>query len=362
MKCTALLLLAAVCVSAHWTHDESLAREIGPPPGEEDVEISSLEEEQLIQEGDRAEAKTGAVKQYRITFGTSVVAGTLGASMSQFKVHLKGAKMDKPGKWVEDKTWKSSDDGLIRYYQGVGMPYAVAKQDAPGLRPGMTPLSDTNVAGCSVAVKGIVKPCPAATAKGLTVCEPMSKSCKRSIKMGSVAYTPGKVATLVNGINYGAGDERELMGPIQRGQFSMDDVGKIVQVKISELKAYTPSDPCYSKATGFKRAMCSSPWRPAFVKISTNDPQTGIGDGTYYIAPCDAATLQVGVYVMPGGKGQPDIEKGPVDLVAKQLFGKKCAKEQNAVLTKCMAQTCEEEMDTKLGMMDKTKYEFSEEI
>merc|ERR1719198_772950 len=153
-----LLLIAVTAVSAHWTHDESLAREIGPPPGEEDVDVANLGEE----------AQTGAVKQYRITFGTSVVEGTLGASMSQFKVHLKGAKMKlrKTAKetgskgWVEDKNWRTSDDAVIRYYQGVGMPYAKAKKEAPALHPGMTPLVDTMKAGCSNAVKGKVKPCP----------------------------------------------------------------------------------------------------------------------------------------------------------------------------------------------------------
>merc|ERR1719378_110061 len=357
-----LLLIAVTAVSAHWTHDESFAREIGPPPGEEDVDVANLGEE----------AQTGAVKQYRITFGTSVVEGTLGASMSQFKVHLKGAKMKlrKTAKetgskgWVEDKNWRTSDDAVIRYYQGVGMPYAKAKKEAPALHPGMTPLVDTMKAGCSNAVKGKVKPCPARVAKDLAVCEPMSKACKRTITMGMVAYTQGKVTQLINGINYETGKDIKgpKIGPIQRGQFMMEDVGKIVAVKISELKSYTPSDPCYSKASGFKRAFCSSPWRPAFVKISTNDVQTGVGDGTYYIAPCDAATLKVGVYVMKGGKGQPDVEKGPVDLIAKALYGGKCPKSFNGVLTKCQAQSCEEEMDTKLGLMDATKYEFAEDI
>lgn len=66
----------------------------------------------------------------RITFGTSVVEGTLGASMSQFKVHLKGAKMKlrKTAKetgskgWVEDKNWRTSDDAVIRYYQARSPP------------------------------------------------------------------------------------------------------------------------------------------------------------------------------------------------------------------------------------------------
>merc|ERR550537_591640 len=314
-----LALLFVAAVSAHWTHDDSLAREIGPPPGEEDVEVANLGE------------SAGAVKQYRITFGTSVVGGKLGASQSQFKVALKGAKPKAPAAgqavaWTQDTTWKEHADNVIRYYQGVHLTYAPAKT--------------------------------------LDACEPGAKACKNAIGQAMVAYAYGKTHQLINGINFSTNKEEKgpVMGPIQRGQFQMEDVGKIIGVKISEVRAYTPSDPCYSKAPGFKKAFCSSPWRPAFVKISTNDAQTGVGDGTYYIAPCDASTLQIGVYVMSGGPGQPDIEKGPVDLIAEGMTAdmKKCPKEFNAILTKCAAATCEEEMDTKLGMMDAEKYEFAD--
>lgn len=357
----ALVLLAVTVCSAHWTHDESLAREIGAPPGEEDVEVANLGESDSL----------GAIKNYRITFGTTVAGGKLGSSNSQFKVHLKGArpKAPKAGQataWSIDTDWKSADGGIMRYYQGAFLSYALAKSSAPELHPGMTPLVDTLQAGCSNLKNGKMKPCPAATAATLDSCEPGAKACKNSIKMAQVAWTDGKVTQLVNGINFDTNTEEQgpKMGPIQRGQFEMEDVGKIVAVKISEVKSYTPSDACYSKATGFRKAACSSPWRPAFVKINTNDAKTGIGDGVFYIAPCDAATLKVGVYVMSGGKGQPDIEKGPVDLLALPLAAgdSKCPKSQNAILTKCAAQTCEEEMDTRLGLMDTERYEFAEEI
>merc|ERR1712072_213852 len=308
-----LALLFVAAVSAHWTHDDSLAREIGPPPGEEDVEVANLGE------------SAGAVKQYRITFGTQVVGGKLGASQSQFKVALKGAKPKAPAAgqaiaWTQDTTWKEHADNVIKYYQGVHLTYALAKTTAPELHPGMSPLVDTLQAGCSNLKNGKMKPCDAATAKTLNACEPGAKACKNAIGQAMVAYAYGKTHQLINGINFS------------------------------------------TKASGFKKAFCSSPWRPAFVKISTNDAQTGVGDGTYYIAPCDASTLQVGVYVMSGGPGQPDIYKGPVDLIAASLAAdlKKCPKEQNAILTKCAAATCEEEMDTKLGMMDAEKYEFAD--
>lgn len=328
----ALVLLAVAACSAHWTHDESLAREIGPPPGEEDVEVATLGE------------SAGAVKQYRITFGTQVVAGKLGASQSQFKVSLKGAKPKAPaaGKavaWTQDTEWKTAEGGIIRYYQGAHLSYALAKTQAPELHPGMTPLVDTLQAGCSNLKNGKMKPCPKATAASLDPCEPGAKNCKQAISQAMVAYAYGKTHQLINGINFANNKEIKgpVMGPIQRGQFEMEDVGKIISVKINEVRSYTPSDPCYSKATGMRKAFCSSPWRPAFIKISTNDAQTGVGDGTYYIAPCDASTLKIGVYRMSGGPGAPDIEKGPVDLIALGMSGGKCSKAHNAVLTKCAA-------------------------
>jgi len=355
MKFALVLLAVAVC-SAHWTHDESLAREIGNPPGEEDGEVANLGE------------STGAVKQYRITFGTTVTGGKLGASMSQFKVSLKGARPKAPATgeavaWTQDTEWKSSADGVIRYYQGVHLTYALAKTTAPNLHPGMTPLVDENTVGCSNMKNGKMKVCAQASAATLDPCEPGAKNCKQAISQAKVAYAHGRTHQLINGINFSTNKEEKgpVMGPIQRGQFSMDDVGKIVEVKISEVRDYTPSDPCYSKASGFRKAFCSSPWRPAFVKISTNDVMTGVGDGTYYIAPCDAATLQVGVYMMSAGVGLPDVEKGPVDLIAKSLKSgaKSCPSSQTGILTKCAAATCEEEMDTRLGMMDAEKYEFA---
>jgi len=353
---TILALLVVAAVSAHWTHDESLAREIGPPPGEEDVEVSNLGE------ADNA----GEIKTYRITFGTTYTNGKLGASLSEFKVYLKGAKPAAPtgGKgtaWTEDTSWKTNDNSVIRYHQGA-MSYTKAKAEAPALRPGMTPVVDKVEVGCSNLVKGKLQVCPAAKAKAMDKCEPMAKACKQAIKMAQVAYKEGHVTRLSNGINFETNQETQgpHMGPIQRGQFQMDDVGKITQVKIAELKAYTPSDPCFSKAAGFKKAACSSPWRPAFVKISTNSVMTGVGDGTYYITPCKPKDIRIGVYLQASGKTQ--VEKGPVDLVAKALTGKTCSTGQNAVLAKCQAETCEEEMDTKLGMMDKDRYEFETEI
>jgi len=360
----ALIALTALTVSAHWTHDESLAREIGPPPGEEDVEVASLEgHEELLQ------TKTGATKTYRITFGTVYTSGELRASMSNFKVALKGAKPAAPeaGKatqWNEDTTWQTNADNQIRYYQGSFMTYAKAKEGAPDLHPGMTPFIDQNTVGCSAKVKGKSQVCPAAKAKQLSPCEPMARDCGQAINKGEVTWALG--ATTQMDDKPSEEDEEELgesatpLGPIQRGQFKLGDVGKIIGVQISEITSFGASDPCYKEATGFKEAACSSPWSPAFVKINTNDPQTGVGDGVYYIAPCAPENLRIGSYVIPATASAAAEQKKDQKLTAGTSLTGECTGSNNAVLTKCAAQTCEEEMDTKLGLMDKERYEFAE--
>merc|ERR1712196_58841 len=105
--------------------------------------------------------------------------------------------------------------------------------------------------------------------------------------------------------------------------------------------------------TGPIKRDCSSPWSPSFVKISTNDPMTGIGNGVYYVKP--RGDLKVGTY---GIKGEGDkLVDNTEDLKAKPADPSTASglpenNSFNAVLTKCVAQTCEEEMDTKFGMMD----------
>merc|ERR1719231_300833 len=45
MKCCIVLLALAAVVTAHWTHDDALEREIGAPAGEADVDVSMLADE-----------------------------------------------------------------------------------------------------------------------------------------------------------------------------------------------------------------------------------------------------------------------------------------------------------------------------
>lgn len=354
----ALLALTALTVSAHWTHDDSLAREIGPPPGEDDLEVGALDStEELIQ--------TGAKKTYRITFGTTVLADEVKGSMSQFQVSLKGAVPAAPAAgatsaWTEDTDWKTDSDAVIQYYAGSFMDYQKAKGEAPQLRPGMVPLIATPMSGCASLINGKMSPCPVNKAKELSPCEPMAKDCATAITAANVGYARGAMSALAADTS---GDSAGKMGPIQRGQFKMDDVGKIIAVQIKELKDFSSSDPCMAGSSAtFKQADCSSPWSPSFIKINTNDAQTGVGDGVYYIAPCDAANLKIGTYVESGGANAADTQKLNNMLTAKALpaGSSDCSSDQNAILTKCAAATCEEEMDTKLGMMDKSKYEFAD--
>merc|ERR1712146_826273 len=104
-------------------------------------------------------------------------------------------------------------------------------------------------------------------------------------------------------------------GPIQRGQVKFANVGQIVEVVMKEDVVWSGSNKCYSMPGRSKRD-CSSPWSPSFVKISTNNPKTGIGNGVYYVKP--RGDLKVGTY---GIKGEGDkLVDNTEDLKANLLI------------------------------------------
>merc|ERR1712146_438440 len=121
MRAVLAFLALAVVANAHWTHDESLAQEIGPPPGETmpggHVE-NSLE---LIQDSAGSDAAT----TYRITVGTKRVKSRQEAatntpwSIHKFQIQIIGTNDKKTG-------WKD-----LRYY-APNMAYAQASAN-PGL-------------------------------------------------------------------------------------------------------------------------------------------------------------------------------------------------------------------------------------
>jgi len=326
LACVALAMVA----NAHWTHDESLAREIGNPPGEEDVDVAGLSDELISTTEGADEDKT-----YRVTVGTRAKGG----STSKFKIWLKGPDNAEP---VGGKH--------LRYYQGPVMSYELAEEMAPAFRFGMTPLIDKDgeCSGTDSATK-MPKVCSPTLAKELDPCEPNGKACKRAIEDGGVGYAQGPVTKLQQDTS---GDSYVETGPIQRGQVKFANVGQIVEVVMKEDVVWSGSNKCYSMPGRSKRD-CSSPWSPSFVKISTNDPKTGIGNGVYYVKP--RGDLKVGTYGIKGEGNKlvdntEDLKAKPAD--PSTASGLPENNSFNAVLTKCVAQTCEEEMDTKFGMMD----------
>jgi len=347
MRCIVLALTLAVVATAHWTHDESLAREIGPPPGEEDGDIGSLADE-LISEKEGATSEGD--KTYRVTIGTRAMGKTVpygglpnwygGGSNHQVRFSMKGpAESTVVG------------DYPLRYYQGPSMTYKSAEKLAPKLHPGLVPLIANNQFPCAGKDPGLKiqydcnKFSPAlrdATDK-MTWCEPNNKACISAITNMQVGYAEPKPTKLESGIS--AEDGFFETGMIQRAQIEMKDVGDILEVQMREDVDLGGGNPCI--AAGKADYQCSSPWYPSFVKVNTNSPKTGIGNGVYYIKPGD--TVHVGTILNDKVPNQPAVSEY-MKLIAKPGAIPEDLVSHNSQLTKCIAQTCEEEMDTKLGM------------
>merc|ERR1711865_412446 len=300
-----------VAVSAHWTHDESLAQEIGPPPGDEDVASLS--------DADLGESVGDTDKTYRVTIGTRAHGMTnamnngpdkSGGSFSKFKISMKGPT---------DNAFVGDKDGA-----------------------------------CSGTEKAthLSKYCSAGHINAMDPCEPNGKACLSAIESGSVGYGFGQTTKLYSDEH----DKSKFIetGIIQRGQVKFKDIGQIVEVKIREDVSWGAENKCYDGGARNKRE-CSSPWAPAFVKVSTNNPQTGIGNGVYYIEP--RSDLYVGVIGIKGSNNQE--EDKAEELIAKPRdpttqSGLPEDDSFNAILTKCVAEHCEEEMESKLRIAEMT--------
>merc|ERR1719253_433525 len=333
MKASLVFVALALAVaSAHWTHDDELAREIGPPPGEEDIDVASLSDELIS-----TQEKTVAFKTYRVTVGTRAGKG----SSSQFKMSLMGCQTSDAGSCTADYVPAAH----LRYYQGPFMTYALAAEVAAQFRPGMQPVVDKQrMCSGEDTVTKMPLVCSADMAKDMFPCEANGKDCKSAIAGSYVGYTQGATTTYQNNE---AGTDTTSAGPIQRAQVELQDVGQITAVKIEEDVVFSSSNPCYTN--GATKAQCSNPWGVGFVKVNTNDPKTGIGNGVFYVQP--RSDLFVGVISVSGANDAvvdlPEwLEAGPPDASGGIPVGGV----QNAILTKCVAQQCEEEMETKLGM------------
>jgi hypothetical protein len=124
MKCYLALLVLAVAANAHWTHDESLAAEIGAPPGKTmpGGAVNFIAEE--------AKA-TAEATVYRITVGTKQIeedSADQPWSVHKFKVNIEGVGGQKTG------------EKELRYYAPT-LSYSAASGGsssmAPAFHPGM---------------------------------------------------------------------------------------------------------------------------------------------------------------------------------------------------------------------------------
>merc|ERR1711907_40961 len=376
MKLLLALLVVAVA-TAHWTHDDSLAREIGAPPGqEEDADVVALSDE-LISESETSDDTI----TYRITIGTAWVPGGNptqspfgnqwmwynGGSSQPLEVMMKGRKGWSAGSnddqsLLEDGSWK-----ILRYYQGPFMDYSKAGLLAPTLLPGLVPVLTANLLcfGVDDPLDGKrVKDCNAKTwpqeaTNILDWCEPNTKTCKA--KLGCKETSKDSIDC--TGLGYARPPKTELkLGPeanaatmdvglIQRAQVQYLDVAEILEVQLKSKVV----DGC--TGAGLSAWACSSPWWPKFIKINTNNAKTGVGNGIYYLHPMTDLHTGITRLINPDGthsdtsdmyiKAKPG--EVPSDVTTSTMVGS-----HNTELVKCVAQQCEEELDAKNGL---TAYE-----
>merc|ERR1711907_19589 len=364
MKLLLALLVVAVA-TAHWTHDDSLAREIGAPPGqEEDADVVALSDELISESETSGEGK----KLYRITIGTAWVPGDESPS-KQFSWYNGGSSQPIEFKMKGQKGWSagSTDDitivedgswAILRYYNGPFMDYDMAGVVAPTLLPGLVPLLTgtrvlcygRNLPKLGRRVKDCNKKVEGEATEELDWCEPNTKACKSKLQ----CKESSKNSLDCTGIGYARPPPTKLkMGPeagsstldvglIQRGQIDYLDVGDILEVQIQSIKV----DGC-----DLGTYECSSPWYPKFIKVNSNAPKSGVGNGIYYIHPME--DLHTGMTKMTSPAGVDSYSKD-MYIVAKpgavpdDATTSDMTASHNAELVKCVAQQCEEEMDAKL--------------
>jgi len=449
MRVLVCLAVLAVVVTGHWTHDDALAREIGAPAGEADLDVSMLADEvvstgrKLLQSTvmgsdntikqkmdsdpnfrnqpifsakDGAYATIGteehyakgladghtANKQYRITIGTKFDAPGGSCAASEFpgptncqvQFVLEGEYTTAVG--IGSNFDNTGFKALRSYVGPTAMGYSDAKTLSAPLHPGMqamiidagdySTLSPGAALMCADRLGGAKLAGYNSDAgnsewetDSCTPCEPNTKECKQAVGAmgapvgsggqmsdwskdgggGGIAYRPIPLKTLAeveetvgNAVvtkPIMTGTQREWDGQslpvppspdvhpaftdkptiiIQRGQIEHPDVGVIRKVQAR----LAPDDASITK--------CGK-WKAEFIKIDTNDIFSGVGNGIYYIPGTDtgdATVNQGGVWDSSGTAlgGQP----GPTTTWAVE----------DAEITRCMADTCEEEMDSKFGM------------
>jgi hypothetical protein len=374
------LLAIAIVAQAHWTHDDSLAREIGAPPGEDDIDVGSLSDELISTSVQNVPQRT-----YRVTVGTRATGAashTVGATVHAYLMSLKG---DGGTAWVPGATHDDAGGQEPRYYMGPMMGYDQALIQAPPLRFGSTPVIMPGGSACTLpdsSDKSKNNFCDSATGSqqgtggtnealaDQSVCEPNNKECQNAFENDGAGGSGGKGMGYIHGATQKLcntpacqGSDQMFTGPIQRGQVKFEDVGQITAVQFIEKKD-THRTRCETELTGAGNSQdtaefsCSSPWSPAFIKVSTNNPQTGIGNGIFYIKPRSDLTVGT-LMISSAGAVSKKVVKLEARPAAPTDSGLPADESFNAVLSKCTAQTCEEEMDTALGLTQ-MRTEFGE--
>jgi hypothetical protein len=156
MRVVALLALAAIA-SAHWTHDDSLAYEIGPPPGETMPE-GHVENPLTLAAIEEGEATDPAIV-YRVTTGTIDATKEAAATNSPWSTHM--FQMN-----IEGSTGVKTGLKLLRYYAptlSYGQASGAAGSMAAEFHPGMNPKEcEANTGDCAKVLNG-----PGATWEGV---------------------------------------------------------------------------------------------------------------------------------------------------------------------------------------------------
>jgi len=184
MRVVAFLALAVIA-NGHWTHDDSLAYEIGPPPGETMPEghVENPLTLAAIEEGEAADPPV----VYRITLGTMDATKEAAETNSPWSVHKFQIN-------IEGTTGVKTGVKELRYYAPT-LAYSQASgnagSQATALHPGQQPQD----------------------------CEAMTDTCMKALNAGSVKYDG-------------------VPGLIQHAQIeSSEKVGEIKTVTVSEVIA-----------------------------------------------------------------------------------------------------------------------------
>jgi len=278
-------------------------------------------------------------KQYRVTIGTeynkNVQPGeSPGPSNCEIEMKIEGAYTKADGPFpnnVQDDAGNPMPIGFKRlksYLGPTSMSYADASTMAAPLHPGLQAvmLSDkctmnTAVDAATGFAQAIVAKSTSTEANECIPCDMNSKPCKDKIELGT-DNTNGRAI----GYGYQIVEPPELGGAtpdatgvrgviVQRGQIQSTDAGDLTSVTVQLKCPITDgTEAC-------------DPWVPKLMKIDTNDVMTGIGNGVYYL---DVSGVT--------------INEAPSSEVFEDSDG-------NDKLKRCMAATCEEEMERKLGLI-----------